>query len=251
MSREDLIKIAKDLYGDKFDYSNVPHYMRSTEEILIGCKKHGDFKRKVYLFIQGHNCRKCQNEKRRLSTNEFIKRAINKHGDKFDYSMVDYKGGLEPIEIICKKHGSFIQIPENHISGSGCPFCNESSGEREISIILKNLSIKFERNKKFKDCISDKRKELPFDFYLPDYNLCIEYDGRQHFEPVSYFGGDIKFNRQKHLDSIKDKYCKDNDIKLLRIDYKVRGYSNLYKLLSEYLNKYKFKYLKEYDFFNF
>ncbi len=230
-----FIKDAKSLYGDKFDYSKVDYYS-STIPVKIICPKHGEFERKPYLFLSGHNCRNCQREKNRLSTDEFVKRAIAKHGNKFDYSKVDYKGGLEPIIISCKKHGDFTQIPEQHIAGSGCPYCNESRGEKDINLILKNNNIDFIRLKRFDDCISDRGRRLIFDFYLPKYNMCIEYDGRQHYEPVNYFGGLESYNRLKLLDSIKDKYCDDNNIKLIRVSYKITGYNRILSYLSSFID---------------
>ena len=60
---------------------------------------------------------------------------------------------------------------------------------------------------------------MPFDFYLPDYNACIEYDGQQHFEPIDFFGGEEKFKKTIQRDEIKTNYCLVNNIRLLRIRY--------------------------------
>jgi len=251
--KESYIIKAKEIYGDKYDLSNIPSYFNSTEEINVICPKHGKFKRKAYLFISGkHHCSRCQNENRKITTDEFIKRSKIRHGDKYDYSKVDYKGGLNEVEIVCPKHGSFLQAPYIHISGSGCPLCHESTGERYVSLILKEMSINFIRGKKFEDCKSELGRQLPFDFYLPDYNLCIEYDGKQHYEPINIFGGDYSYKRQVHLDSIKNKYCEDNNIKLLRIKYTISGYNKISKLLIEYfktIKPNKMKYIVEYKVF--
>jgi very-short-patch-repair endonuclease len=93
-----------------------------------------------------------------------------------------------------------------------------SYGELLIAKILDDKNIKYKYNKPLKDCISSSK--LRFDFYLPDYNICIEYDGKQHFESVEYFGGDIEFEKVKIRDNIKNEWCKVNDIKLLRFNYK-------------------------------
>ena len=138
--------------------------------------------------------------------------------NKIDYSLVEYVNCTTKVKLICKEHGIFEQLPDNHLSkGVGCPSCNESHGEREISILLENLNIKFERQKKFDNC-KDKRK-LPFDFYLPDFNMCIEFDGKQHFNLSCNFGGNDALDTIKKHDRIKDDYCQYNDIKLLRIRY--------------------------------
>jgi hypothetical protein len=83
------------------------------------------------------------------------------------------------------------------------------------------LNLKFENQKSFDDCINIKK--LKFDFYLPDYNTCIEFDGAQHFRPIDRFGGEEYFNYIKLCDSIKNRYCVDKDIKLIRISYKEYG----------------------------
>ena len=101
--------------------------------------------------------------------------------------------------------------------GIGCPICNESKGEKEIRIFLENNAIKYSRNKRFNKC-KDK-KTLPFDFYLPKYNLCIEYDGLQHFKSIEFWGGEISLLEQKQRDQIKTTFCKENNIKLRRIKY--------------------------------
>jgi len=101
----------------------------------------------------------------------------------------------------------------------------------EIYKILEKLNIKHNREKKFKNC-KDKR-ELPFDFYLPDNNTCIEYDGKQHFEKTYHWSHDKLSYTQKH-DKIKNDFCKKNDIKLLRISYKV-NFSDIEIIIIQFL----------------
>jgi len=126
----------------------------------------------------------------------FIRQANEKHNNFFDYNKSNVSTMSEKIIITCPLHG-------------------ESHGEREISIILNNKKIIYERQKKFKTC-KDK-KELPFDFYLPEYNLCIEYDGKQHFES-GFFGEKAFIMTQKH-DQIKNIFCEENNIEIIRIKY--------------------------------
>lgn len=92
-----------------------------------------------------------------------------------------------------------------------------SKGEKQISEILEKLNIKFKREYKFDNC--KNINVLSFDFYLPDYNFCIEYDGKQHYEPNDFFGGINSFEKIKHNDKIKNEYCKNNNIHLIRIRY--------------------------------
>lgn len=100
---------------------------------------------------------------------------------------------------------------------SGCPICKESKGEKLIAGILNELKIKYKRQKTFKPCIDERL--LPFDFYLPDQNICIEYDGRQHYELVGIFGGQDALELIQWHDMIKNIFCEEYKIPLLRIKY--------------------------------
>jgi very-short-patch-repair endonuclease len=177
--------------------------------------------------MTGGGCQKCGFEsisKSKLgNTNDFIKASKVVHGEKYDYSLVDYKLNFISVKIICPKHGEFIQSPASHLRGSGCPSCNESTAEKLVSDILSRYNLYFLKQHKFEDCINKKEgrfcRKLPFDFYLPNTNTCIEYDGRQHFEPIDTFGGEQAFQAQKINDNIKNEYCRKNGIKLIRIPY--------------------------------
>ena len=95
--------------------------------------------------------------------------------------------------------------------------CIKSKGESKIKDILFSLNIKFVQQKAFDD-LKYKHK-LKFDFFLPDYNCCIEYNGIQHYEIIDYFGGEKQFEEQKKKDDIKRQWCKDNNIMLIEIPY--------------------------------
>ncbi len=137
---------------------------------------------------------------------------------------------------ICKR--IFSIRPSDLLHGQGCSHCNRSKGENKISDFLNQHNISFVPQNKFYDCIS--KRKLPFDFYLPDYNMCIEYDGKQHFEAVC-FGGISKEQSDENLiicqkhDEIKTQYCKDNKIKLLRIPY--WEFNNIENILENELLK--------------
>lgn len=98
----------------------------------------------------------------------------------------------------------------------------KSGGEEWMRNKLSSLNIKFIEQKTFEDCRSDKNSLLRFDFYVPEYNCCIEIDGRQHKEPVDRFGGKEAFDRLRKNDIIKNKYCEKNNISLIRVDYNKR-----------------------------
>lgn len=153
----------------------------------------------------------------------------NKNDDEFKYQIQTIVGNeysfLEPytnartkIKVRHNKCGhEYYVTPHNFLRGKRCPMCNESRGELYISELLKSMKIEFISQYKFSDCFNDR--ELPFDFYLPDYNLCIEYDGEQHYKPIEHFGGVTKFTKQQIKDNIKTNYCRKHHIKLLRIPY--------------------------------
>lgn len=109
------------------------------------------------------------------------------------------------------------QTPDTHLRGAGCPTCNASKGELKIRQILEDNSVDFETQKKFDGCV-DKRP-LKFDFYLPMHNLCVEYDGILHYKAVEYFGGQEHLEEAQMKDNIKNDFCKENGIRLLRIPY--------------------------------
>ena len=152
-----------------------------------------------------------------ITSNELINKFKLKHYNFYDYSLVNYNNSKTKIKIICPQHDIFEQLPYEHLRGKGCPICKESKGEKNIRNILLNKNIKFTPQYKFNNC--KHINELPFDFYLPDYNICIEYHGEQHYKPINWFGGISVFDKLIKRDKIKEKYCVDNKIKLVIIPY--------------------------------
>jgi len=210
-----FIQKAKEVHNDKYDYSLV-EYINAKTKIKIICKKHGVFEQSPSNHIQGYGCSLCGNSLR-LTKNIFIQKAKEIHGDKYDYSLVEYINTKTKIKIICKKHGVFEQTPNKHLQNRGCSTCNSSKGELFIKDLLDKNKIKYECQKFFKDC--KYLDLLKFDFYLIDYNICIEYDGEQHYEISSFFGGKEEFINIQKRDNIKNEYCRNNNIHLIRIKY--------------------------------
>lgn len=126
------------------------------------------------------------------------------------------------IKCRCKIHDHvFETMPCNLLNmTSTCPVCAKSMSkmERRVGQVLDDHNIAYINHHHFDDCIGAKLR-LEFDYYLPDYNIVIEYDGRQHFMPVDYFGGEEKFAIQQQYDRTKDEYCRDNGIGMIRIPY--------------------------------
>lgn len=215
-------KIHIDRFGNaKYDYSKVT-YINNKTKVKIICPIHGIFEQKAETHInQKIGCPKCS-KVRIPTTEEFINKCkqihTNEYGkSKYDYSKVIYINAFSKINIICPIHGTFLQVANYHLRGNGCPTCKESKGEKKLTRILISMNIVFEKWKRFKDC--KNILPLPFDFYLPDYNICIEYDGELHYKQSGYRGNEKKLETTKMNDKIKDKYCYDNNINLIRIPY--------------------------------
>jgi len=152
-----------------------------------------------------------------MSNEEFIKRSIEIHGKKYDYSLVNYIRSHDKVKIICKEHGEFNQTANSHLNGTGCPICKESKGEKIVRNFLDKFKMKYIKEKTFSDCKSIN--VLAFDFYIKKHKICIEYDGIQHFKAIEFFGGEKILEETKKRDEIKNIYCIENDMKLIRIKY--------------------------------
>jgi len=132
-----------------------------------------------------------------------------------------YQNNKVTIDHKCLKcNFNWLISPSNVLRGYGCPRCNLSKGEIKIINLLKENNIPFINQFRYKDLFyfSNKRK-LSFDFYIPYKNLLIEYNGKQHYEPIEYFGGNDAFKHQQNRDKLKVEYCKKNNINLLVIKY--------------------------------
>ena len=219
---EKFIEKSLKIHGQLYDYSLI-NYINSVTPVEIICKEHGIFEQKPTIHLRGSGCKQCVYnfyKKEYLQTTEmFIKKAIKVHGELYDYSSVNYINSKNKLQLICKTHGIFKQLPNNHLRGSGCPSCKLSKGEKKISKYLKENHIKYEKQKSFDNCISKNGYKLSYDFYIPDIKMLIEYDGRQHFEPIEKWGGLEQFNEQIERDLIKKNYSIENDFKILHIPY--------------------------------
>lgn len=196
---EQFIEKARKVHGDKYDYSKVEYKNNSTKVCII-CPEHGEFWQAPTKHIDAkQGCPYCSNHYTR--TNEqFIADARKIHGDKYDYSMVNYTASHDKVCIICPVHGEFWQTPHDHLGGEGCPSCNTSKIEKEIETLLLQYNIQFIRE--YNEKIFGKQE---LDFFIPEKEIVIECQGVQHFKPVR-FGG------RSSEDSIKSFYhCIDLD----------------------------------------
>lgn len=222
LTQQEFIRRAKLVYGDKYNYSKVK-YVNSETLIKIICPIHGEFEQLPFQHLI-YDCYECGRSriwiKNTLTTEEFIDKAKLVHGTKYDYSLVDYKHSKIKIKIICPIHKTFLQSPNIHLLGHGCPKCNQSKGELIIENYLKSQGYNFIQQKTFDDC-KGKRNLLPFDFYLPDYNILIEFQGKQHYKIVSFWKG-MNLKVRQNTDAKKKLYCKINKIPLIEIIYKTK-----------------------------
>ncbi len=230
LTQEEFINKAKLIHGDKYDYSLV-EYKNARTNIKIFCWKHGEFEQNPEKHTKkGHGCPLCS-KNIKLNNNEFITKAKLVHRDKYDYSFIEYTNSESKVTIICPIHGKFNQKATNHLSGNGCPHCKASKGELKVKKFLDDNKLEFIPQKTFDEC--KNKKLLPFDFYLPNYNMVIEYQGEQHFKSINCWGGEEGLIKTQLTDRLKKEYCNLKGIKLLEISYKDKN--NIYEILQKHL----------------
>ena len=144
---DDFVKKAREVHGDKYDYSQVV-YLNYRSLVKIVCPEHGDFLQNAANHLHGRGCPKCgfavSASKRTMSKDEFIQRAREVHGNKYDYSGINYVNTVTKIMINCPEHGDFEQVPIAHLNGSGCPKC---VGKRKTTEDFINQARKIHGNK--------------------------------------------------------------------------------------------------------
>ena len=175
-----------------------------------------------------------------LTTEEFIRRSKEIHGDKYDYSKTNYIDNKSKVTIICPIHGEFEQIAAEHLRGHGCSKCYCSKLENLMRSFLEKENINFIERKTWDWLIFKGSQHV--DFYLPEYNIAIECQGRQHFEPVNSFGGIPDFEDRQERDKNKLELCTKHNIKLIYFSnlstkdnpypYPYKVYENLEELMS-------------------
>ena len=208
---EEFIKKAKEIHGNRYDYSKV-EYINNKTKVCIICPEHGEFWQTPNAHLLGQGCKLCN--KPVYNTKTFISEAKKIHGDKYDYSKVDYVNAKTKVCIICPEHGEFWQNSCTHISQKcGCPVCNISHLESMTMNFLNENNVKYEYRKHF-----SWLNKQHLDFYLPEYNVAIECQGIQHYEPIAFFGGKKGLEYRLELDYKKKTLCEQNNVKLIYIN---------------------------------
>jgi very-short-patch-repair endonuclease len=210
MTTEQFVEKAVNVHGDKYDYSKVD-YKNADQKITIVCKIHGDFQQIPDFHVNRKTgCAKCANNVT-SDTSEYVVKAIKVHGDKYDYTNVNYKNSYSMISITCKTHGDFLQRPFSHLLGCGCPHCINKT-EHKFLLMLSDYLPTIQHQFKAQWC---KRKRcLPFDFVIEDKKIIIELDGEQHYKQVANWTAP---EIQQEVDAYKMKMANENGYSVIRV----------------------------------
>lgn len=230
--------VMKDLNEKGWDWLNSDEYKNIASLIKIKCKKCGAIYVTTYhhKIIENTGCDSCGGI-RKFSEEELINRVNSIDGYKF-VKMISYNGSISEIKIRHVECGNEFNVifKRFYNDGKRCNVCNElngfaSIGEREVGKFLDSINQKYIRQKTYDGIIGVNGGLLSYDFYLPDKNILIEYQGEQHEAPVAIFGGHDKFKVQIKHDELKREYAKENNINLIEIWYK--DFKNIDEILRK------------------
>lgn len=260
--KEEAVKYGVEIVSDSIENNTTP--------IKFICNKHRDMgvqeKSWVSIYSLKYPCKYCLQEywstivpprelvsknrkgykpsdeaiqRQRIATYENAKKRFEINFPKLKNPFIEvvgeYKSAHEKIECKCLKCGETFYLRPDHIRrGIGHSGCNKSLGEERLEKYLKEHNINYIGQYYFGDCVR-KERDMPFDFYLPDLNIAIEYDGIQHYEPIVKFGGEEEFAERKLNDYFKTNYCIEHNIKLIRVPY--TEYDSMEDFLNNYFNK--------------
>ena len=217
LSKQHFIEQAIKVHGSKYDYSKV-EYINEATKVCIICPIHGEFwQRPIDHVIGKKGCAKCVG--RNLTLEDFEKRAREVHGEDYDY--LEYITSDTKMKIRCRKCGhNFFQKPWSHLQGHGCPYCHSSRLESETRHALELVDK--EEQKTF-EWLKHK-SNLFLDFYLPNNNIAIECQGRQHFPNSRHFGGKNLYEIISFRDKLKKQLCEAHGIEVIYFTHeKVEG----------------------------
>lgn len=209
-----FINKIKEKQGDKWDYSQLEYKDFDTKVKLI-CPDHGEFyKYPRDLISKITGCPSCCVKNTPYIIEEFVEKANIIHNNKYDYSNTVYTKAGNKIIIICPIHGKFEQKAYHHLQGCGCPICDSSKGEEKIASYLKELGIFAKKEYKI------PTNDYKYDFFLPFYNVFIEFHGQQHFEYNPFFHKSKEHFFKRFLeDKEKEELVKQVKGKLIIVNY--------------------------------
>lgn len=193
---------SKEIWGDRFNYDECEYLGTNNKIKLYDNLKNKWIEQNAKSHLNGYEVVKYTKE-------EYISNCNLIHDFKFNYNKINYENLHSKITINCEQHGDFELKASSHLNSySSCPNCYKTSGEKVIMKILKSYNINFNRQHKFPDC------NLPFDFYIPSIRIIIDFIDKNNFDTNFEYYNQLKIN-----DKIKNDYCEDNYINLIRIKY--------------------------------
>lgn len=231
LSKEEFIERSIKLHGNSFTFDKL-EYLGMKVKSTMTCNKHGDFISTPDAHLRPHKggaCHKCVSTIRSDAQRDTIEEIKNKikeiYSNRYECEINEYVDSRSKIKVYCTNCSSYFNIRLGHLLAyHGCKCTKTSKGELLIENYLLKNNITYEREKTFMGCVYNSL--LRFDFYLPDTNTVIEYDGIQHFMPTSFKKSRnidnndiIRYEEQVIKDKIKNTYCMVNNIKLIRIPY--------------------------------
>lgn len=231
---ESYIKDFVEKEGYKFLY--FIEFKNSKSRIYIECPNGHKYEVTFNPFKLGCRCKRCLGDSL-MYDYEFVKSTI----ESFGYKLISktYKGVKCKLNIECPNGHLFHSTLDSFRNGRKCPICDrtKSCGEDKIVETLEKYNLLFEREYIIKEC--QFYTNLPFDFYLVEYNILIEFDGVQHYKPIDFGGKGYEYALNSFIDTkirdtIKNIYCRDNNIRLIRIPY--WDFDNIEKILCKELN---------------
>ena len=224
-------KEVKEITGN--EYTFLDSYVNALTKIRVKHNKCGHtYEVQPNNFLSGSRCPYCFGTPRK--TNAQFRQEIYNLVDE-EYNFLDkYVDSYTKLRVKHNKCGNIYEVtPHAFISlNNRCPYCNSPKGETIISRILDTLSINYEYQKIFDD-LKDTNL-LSYDFFIPDQNLLIEYQGLQHYKPIEHFGGETTFNRQQKHDKMKADYAKDHGYELIAVPYTEDTFSKIKKYLLKH-----------------
>jgi very-short-patch-repair endonuclease len=236
---EKFIEKAKEIHGDKFDYSMV-NFISYKKKVVIKCLKEHIFEQAPDGHLRGNDCKQCQDLKnffRKITNEEFIEKSKQIFINMFDYSKCYYIGSNIKVTLICKeKNHEFEVEPRHHYNSLGCPLCNkttEGKMEKELRQKYPNLKLQF-----FIKNIN-MIKTYPFDFFIKKHNIIVELDGKQHFETVEFFQQTVE--ERQLIDFIKMYWAFKEGYTIIRV-YQPDVYKDNFNWVGELV-----KNIKDYD----
>lgn len=237
INKDDFYKRCKEIHGNKYIYDETIPFVGGKTMLRIWCPIHGWFEQTARGHISGYGCQKCANiAKAACHTDDnssFLVKAKIEHGYNYEY-LDEYAGNKIKIRIKCNRCGRiFMQTPNAHLQGSGCPYCKRSKLEERAGIILDRLSIKYTEWKTFDWLRKSKYKSQSLDYYLDDFNVAIECQGSQHFKPYGFKSSAQRFAEDMERDKRKFELCMNHGVKLFYINYWEDVEEKLMNILKE------------------